>query len=52
MFFAFRHQIAAWMPDGTCHGPAAFTGVPPTPDAPEKIGRALLEASKRGGGGK
>jgi hypothetical protein len=49
MFFAFRGQIAAWMPDGTCHGPASLTGAAPTPGAPERIGRALLEASEKGG---
>jgi hypothetical protein len=48
MFFAFRGQIAAWMPDGTCLGPAALTGHSPTPDAAAKIGRALQEASERG----
>jgi hypothetical protein len=49
MFFAFGGQIAAWMPDGTCFGPASLTGVPPTPDAAERIGAALLRTSQEGG---
>jgi hypothetical protein len=48
MFFAFAAQVAVWMPDGTCYGPAAFIGSPPTPGALEKIGRALRRASDRG----
>jgi hypothetical protein len=45
MFFAFRHQFAAWMPDGTRFGsPELFAG-PPTPDAAERIGRALCDAA-------
>jgi hypothetical protein len=47
MFFAFRKQIAAWMPDGTRHGPEALLGCAATPGAREKIGQALLAASKR-----
>jgi hypothetical protein len=50
MFFAFRQQIAAWMPDGTCCGPAALLGRPATPGAEETIGRALLAAWERGAG--
>jgi hypothetical protein len=49
MFFAFRGQVAAWIPDGTCHGPAALTGAAPTPGALERIGQALQEASDKGG---
>ena len=37
MVFAFRDQLAIWMPDGTCHGPASLTGRPPTLNALEKI---------------
>lgn len=48
MFFAFRQQIAVWMPDGTCHGPMSLLGRSPTPDALEKIGAALREAWQRG----
>jgi hypothetical protein len=47
MFFAFRQQIAAWMPDGTCCGPADLLGRPATPGAAEAIGRALLTAWER-----
>jgi hypothetical protein len=47
MFFAFRANLAAWMPDGTRHGPASILGGPPTPDALVKIGRALQRASER-----
>jgi hypothetical protein len=47
MFFAFAAQVAVWMPDGTCYGPAPFTGSPPTPGALEKIGRALRQASEK-----
>jgi hypothetical protein len=50
MFFVFRGQLAAWMPDGTRYGPAALTGGPATPDALRKIGQALREAQQRGGG--
>jgi hypothetical protein len=48
MFFAFREQVAAWMPDGTCYGPAALTGGPPTAGALEKLGQALRQASAQG----
>jgi hypothetical protein len=48
MFFAFRQQVAAWMPDGTCLGPATLLGRPATPGAAEKIGRALCEACRPG----
>jgi hypothetical protein len=51
-FFAFRQQLAAWMPDGTAHGPAALLGRPATPDAAAKIGQALLSAWERGARGK
>ncbi len=30
-FFAFQDQLAAWMPDGTCHGPEALLGRRSTP---------------------
>src|SRR5262249_24715110 len=45
MFFVFRNQFAAWRPDGTRYGPASLTGGPPTPDALERLARALQEAS-------
>jgi hypothetical protein len=48
MFFAFRERIAAWMPDGTCHGPVALTGAAPTADALARIGQALRQAAERG----
>jgi hypothetical protein len=46
MLFAFRQQIAAWMPDGTGLGPATLLGRPATPGAAEKIGHALCEAHR------
>jgi hypothetical protein len=48
MFFIARGQFAAWMPDGTRYGPVSLTGAQPTPDAAEKIGKALREAAVRG----
>ena len=46
MFMAFRDRGAAWLPDGTQDGsPQLLTG-PPTPAAAEKIGAALLAASR------
>lgn len=48
MFFFFRGQAAAWMPDDTCHGPPSLINRPPTPGALEKIGRALHDAWERG----
>jgi hypothetical protein len=48
MFFVFREQIAAWMPDGTRLGPVPIIGGPSTPDASRRIGMALLAASERG----
>jgi hypothetical protein len=47
MFFAYRKEWAAWMPDGTRAGSARLGG-PPTPGAEKKIGQALLEACRRG----
>ena len=46
MFYVFRQQIAAWMPDGTRLGPPAWIGGPSSPNAAEKIGTALLAAGK------
>jgi hypothetical protein len=46
MVFAFRQQVAAWMPDGTCLGPATLLGRRATPGAAEKIGRALCQAHR------
>jgi hypothetical protein len=45
MFFAYKKNVAAWMPDGTRFGPQSLTGGPPSPNAAEVIGRALAEAS-------
>jgi hypothetical protein len=47
MFYVYRHQVAAWMPDGTRYGPARFSGGPDTPAALEKIGSALRAACAR-----
>jgi hypothetical protein len=47
MFFAFRGQVAAWLPDGTRFGPAALIGGLATPGAPQRIGAALCEAWAR-----
>ncbi len=46
MFFVFRDQIAAWMPDGTRIGPMSLIGGRPTPDGPERLGLALRVASQ------
>jgi hypothetical protein len=46
MFFVFREQAGAWMPDGTRYGPASITGGLPTPGALGKLGRALREAAE------
>jgi hypothetical protein len=48
MFFVFRSQFAAWMPDGTRYGPAALTGGPETPGAAERIAQRLQQAWKLG----
>jgi hypothetical protein len=47
MFFVFRDQVAAWMPDGTRFGPVAITGGPSAPDGPQRIGAALVQAMAR-----
>jgi hypothetical protein len=44
MFFFYRNQFAAWMPDGTRLGPAALIGGAATPNALERIGMALNRA--------
>jgi hypothetical protein len=49
-FFAFRDDLAAWMPDGTCLGPEALLGQRETPAAAGRIGAALLDAWQRGEG--
>jgi hypothetical protein len=46
MFVAFRDRHAAWMPDGTRCGSLTLSLGHATPDAAEKIGRALLIAEK------
>ncbi|MFO0956136.1 MAG: hypothetical protein U0800_01575 [Isosphaeraceae bacterium] len=47
IFFIFRDDFAAWLPDGTRMGPASLIGGPPTPDAPRKIGQAMQAAGQR-----
>jgi len=47
MFFVFRDQVAAWLPDGTRHGPVSIIGGPPTPNALGRIGAALMRATGR-----
>jgi hypothetical protein len=44
IFFFYRNQFAAWMPDGTRYGPAALIGGAATPNALERIGMALNRA--------
>jgi hypothetical protein len=44
MFFVYKNHLAGWMPDGTWYGPAHLTGSVPTPNAAERIGRALRNA--------
>jgi hypothetical protein len=51
MFYAFRDQIAAWMPDGTRLGPIPIIGGRPTLDGRERLGAALRAAAARGSGG-
>jgi MoxR-vWA-beta-propeller ternary system domain bpX1 len=47
IFFFFRATIGAWIPDGTQWGPPNLLDGAPTPNALEKIGSRLLEASRR-----
>jgi hypothetical protein len=47
-FFVFRQQAAAWLPDGTRWGAEALLNRPQTPGAQAKIGKALIEAWRRG----
>jgi hypothetical protein len=47
MFFIFRDQVAAWLPDGTRFGPVSIIGGPPAPDAHQRIGAALQQATAR-----
>jgi hypothetical protein len=44
LLYIFRERWAAWLPDGTRLGPSTITGGPETPNAAERIGRALLAA--------
>jgi hypothetical protein len=48
MFFAWRKDVAAWLPDGTIFGPPKITGSPVSPDASRKIALALQAATARG----
>jgi hypothetical protein len=50
MFYAFRAQIAAWMPDGTRVGPEPIIGGRATPDGLARLGAALGAAAARGKG--
>ncbi|HMB04518.1 MAG TPA: hypothetical protein VKP69_12365, partial [Isosphaeraceae bacterium] len=50
MFYAFRAQIAAWMPDGTRVGPEPIIGGRATPDGLAGLGAALGAAAARGKG--
>ena len=50
MFYVFRDQAAAWMPDGTRVGLVPVSSGPSTPDAMERIGAALRAAVSRGKG--
>jgi hypothetical protein len=45
-FFALRGQLAAWLPDGTRYGPESLAGGLASPAAAERIGQALLAASR------
>lgn len=45
IFKVRRRNLAAWMPDGTRYGPADMIGGPATPDALQRIGAALRQAS-------
>jgi hypothetical protein len=40
-------DFAAWMPDGTRYGPTSLSGGSATPGALERIGKVLLEATRR-----
>jgi hypothetical protein len=44
MFYAFRQQLVAWMPDGTRWGPPSLSGCVETPGATDLIGQALCAA--------
>jgi hypothetical protein len=48
VYFAFRKQIAGWMPDGTAWGAEALLGRPATPGTDDKIGQALRDAEAAG----
>jgi hypothetical protein len=47
-FFAFRQDLAAWMPDGSCLGSEALLGRPATAGAARIMGEALRRAWERG----
>ena len=49
LFFVFRSNLAAWMPDGTILGPSSITGRTRTADAEARIGEALRFASNAPG---
>ena len=48
IFFVFRHRISAWMPDGTCFGPASPHGKPPSLADLQHFGSALARVSELG----
>jgi hypothetical protein len=45
MLFAFRNDVAGWLPDGTRFGPASLTGHAASAEALPKFARALRAAS-------
>jgi hypothetical protein len=47
MFFVFRENFAAWLPDGTQIGPLPILGRPSTPDGRTRIAAALRAAQAR-----
>ncbi|VTR95019.1 Uncharacterized protein OS=Singulisphaera acidiphila (strain ATCC BAA-1392 / DSM 18658 / VKM B-2454 / MOB10) GN=Sinac_2118 PE=4 SV=1 [Gemmata massiliana] len=48
-FVVRRERVAAWVPGGVFWGDARLIGGPATPDAAEKIGRAISEAGGTSG---
>jgi hypothetical protein len=51
VFFVYRKEIAAWMPNDIRWGPARLTGGPASASAGEHIAKALCAACRRGKGG-
>jgi hypothetical protein len=44
LLFAFRRDLAIWLPDGTCLGSSTLLGRPATPGAERRIAQVLQEA--------